>query len=69
LTAILVSVWFTVTFTLLVTVWPPASAIVTVNVYAPAALKVAVVLFATLVPFAENVGFAAPAGVLAAAQV
>ena len=48
LTAIAVSVWFTVTSTLLVAVSPPASVIVTVKLYAPAWLKVAVVFFAPL---------------------
>jgi hypothetical protein len=38
-------------------------------VYAPALLKVAVVFFAALVPFAEKVGFAAPAGTPVAAHV
>jgi hypothetical protein len=69
LTARLVSVWLTVTLTLLVTLWPPKSAIVTVRVYAPAALNVADVLFDALVPFGENVGFAAPAGAFVAAHV
>ena len=57
-----VSVWFTVTFTLLVAVSPSGSVIVTVKTYVPAWLNVAVVFFAALVPLALNLGARKPAG-------
>ena len=58
-----------VTITLLIAFNPPASAMLTVNTYVPAAEKVAVEAFAALVPLAENVGSAAPLGLLVTAHV
>jgi hypothetical protein len=69
LTAIAVSVWLTVTFTLLDAVFPPRSVIVAVSVYAPALLNVAVVFFEAFVPFTEKVGALAPLGTVVAAHV
>jgi len=55
LTAMLVSVWLTVTLTLLVVVSPPLSLIVTWKLYVPALVNVALELFDALVPLLPKV--------------
>src|SRR5262245_39012661 len=58
-----VGAWFwavTVTLTLLVTLRPAASLMVTTKVYVPACVKLAVVMRAALVPFAEKSTVAGP---------